>query len=220
MTRVNTACCAMCAFLALSFCYSATASTDVPTSQPAQPAVLCPVTSKPVDREICDRFRGRWVYFSTEDAKKQFLAEPGKFADGLSKQWSLDVPLRVQVLCPVTGDAIDPTVFVGKGLKTIYFASDDAKREWEKDSQRFIERLDRECYTFQTRCAACGNMIVPSAKKSLDGHMLYFCCMGCPRGCDADKAPCIKRAEEQAASNQAAFERERGNQPATRPAKP
>lgn len=212
---------AVCALVALSFGHVVPAAwaADPPASQPAV-AVLCPVTSRPIDREICERFRGRWVYFATEDARKQFMGDPGKYADGLSKQWSVDVPLRVQVLCPVTGEAIDPTVFVGKGLNAVYFATEDAKREWEKDSQRFVERLDRECYTFQTRCAACGNMIVPSARKALDGHTLYFCCMGCPRGCDADKSACIRRAEEQAAANKAAFERERGSQATTRPAHP
>jgi YHS domain-containing protein len=220
MTPVSATRLAACAFVTLSLFHFITASAGAPASSPASAAVLCPVTGKTVDREICDRFRGRWVYFATDDARKQFMADPGKFADGLSKQWSVDIPLRVQVLCPVTGEAIDPTVFIGKGLKAVYFATEDAKREWQKNTERFIERLERECYTFQTGCAACGNMIVPSARKALDGHTLYFCCMGCPRGCDADKSACIKRAEEQAAANKAAFERERSNQPTTRPAQP
>jgi hypothetical protein len=201
-----------CAVLSLCHLVAATGAVP-PATQPAPAAVLCPATDRPVDREICERFRGRWLYFATDEARQQFLADPSKFADGLARQWSTDIPLRVQVACPVTGEPIDPAIFVGRGLKAVYFASAAARSEWERDSLRFLERLDRDCYTFQTRCAACNNLIVPGARRTIDGRALYFCCTGCPRGCERDRAACLKRVDEQIAANQAAFVRERGDLP-------
>ena len=184
-------------------------------SQPAAvttPPVLCPVTGKPIDRECVERFRGRWVYFASAEAAKKFLDDPYEYADGVTAQWEADKPLRVQVKCPVTGEAVDPNIFTGKGQTAIYFANKDALARWEKDDKPFLKRLIKDCYTFQTGCATCGMPIKPQVMHTIDGHELYFCCEGCAGGFEQDKATHLKRVKDLVTANEAAWLKQQAEQ--------
>lgn len=177
---------------------------QVPADEPKP--ILCPVTGKPIDRDCVGRFRGRWVYFATSEAREKFELDPYAFAEGLQAQWALDRPLRVQVLCPVTDEPCSNAVYTGKGLDAVYFATEEAKARWEKDAEPYRKKLEK-CYTFQTGCATCGQPINPVAARVFDGRKLYFCCTGCPAGFEADKAANLKRVDQQIAANEAAFKK-------------
>lgn len=81
----------------------------------ARPAAKCPVTGDPIDRRFSTEFRGKQVYFATAAAAEQFKADPYAYADGLRAQWEALRPLRLQVLCPVTGKPIDPAISLTPG---------------------------------------------------------------------------------------------------------
>lgn len=211
-------------------CHAATliapaAVADDASSRPAS-ALLCPVTGQPADRGICARFRGRFVYFASDAARQQFEREPARFAEQVQSQWTADPLLRVQVRCPVTGEPARGTVYEGCGDDAVFFASEEARRKWLADPAAYRDRLERECYTFQTGCATCGNPINPAAVKTVDGRALYFCCTGCPMGFERDREKHLRAVDAQIASNKAEWERRSAaravgapaSQPATRPA--
>ena len=172
---------------------------------PAKPALLCPVTGKPIDRTVVARFRGKWVYLASADAKKTFEQDPFKYADGVQAQWQASPPLRVQVKCPVTGERPSPDIYTGEGDDAVFFGSEDAKQKWLKDSQPFQKRFEAECFTYQTDCTACGGEIKPAVAREVDGRTIYFCCDGCAGQLAQDKAGCLKRVDEQIANNRRAF---------------
>jgi YHS domain-containing protein len=174
--------------------------------QPAAKApVLCPVTNQPVDRNIVTRYRNRWVYFANQDALQKFEKDPTKYADGLKAQWEADKPLRVQVKCPVTGETPKPDIYVGKGEDAVFFASDEAKQKWLKDSQPYQKKLDDECYTYQTICVTDGSVIDPAASREVDGKTIYFCCPACYDAFMKDKAANLKAVDEQIKANRTAW---------------
>jgi len=174
-------------------------------AQPAaKAAVLCPVTNQPVDRNIVTRYRNRWVYFANQDALQKFEKDPTQYAEGVKTQWEADKPLRVQVKCPVTGEKPNPDIYVGKGEEAVFFASDEAKQKWVKDSQSYEKKLD-DCYTFQTVCVIGGGVIDPAASKEVDGKTIYFCCPMCYDGFMKDKAANLKTVDEQIKANRTAY---------------
>ena len=182
------------------------------TTQPATAAaktqeqpVLCPVTGKPVDRASVTRFRGRWVYFANTEARAKFDKDPYEYADKVQEQWAADKPLRVQVKCPVAGERPAPEVYVGQGEDAVFFASEDAKQKWMKDSTPYKKRLESECYTFQTGCATCGGPIDPATGREIDGRTVYFCCDGCAAEFAKNKAENLKRVDEQIRTNKTAW---------------
>jgi len=212
----------LCDFVAL---FAPAAIADEASSRPSS-ALPCPVTGQPADRRICSRFRGRFVYFASESARQQFDREPARFAEQLQAQWAADPLLRVQVRCPVTGEPVRGTIYEGCGDEAIFFASEEARRKWLADPAAYRDRLERECYTFQTGCATCGNPINPAVVKTIDGRALYFCCAGCPMGFERDREKHLRAVDAQVASNKAEWERRSAartlgapaSQPAAQPA--
>lgn len=183
------------------------------TSQPTQSAttkpepaaqLLCPVTQQPIDRRHFARFRGRWVYFAHDAARQKFEADPYQFVDGVQAQWAADAPCRVQIKCPVTGEAPSPDIYVDPGPDAVFFASEAARQKWQQDQTgEYRKRLESECYTFQTRCAACTNPINPAVRRSFDGRALYFCCRHCPDGFERNKVENLARVDREIEENRA-----------------
>jgi len=177
-----------------------------PAAQPAAKApVLCPVTNKPIDRNVVTRYHNRWVYFANADALQKFEKDPTQYAEGVKAQWAADQPLRVQVKCPVTGEKPNPDIYVGKGDDAVFFASDDAKQKWLKDNQPYQKRLEDECYTYQTICPVGGGVVDPAVSREVDGKTVYFCCPACIDPFIKDKATLSKQVDEQAKANRTAW---------------
>jgi YHS domain-containing protein len=183
----------------------AAAGKGAAATAPASPAVLCPVTGKPIDRSCVTRFRGKWVYCANPDAVKEFEKDPYKYSDGVQAQWAADKPLRVQVKCPVTGERPNPEIFVGQGVDAIFFASDDARQKWLKDSQPFQKRLEAQCYAYQTECPVGGGAIDPAVSRTVDDRIVYFCCDGCAAEFAKNKAEYLKQVDEQIRANKTAW---------------
>ncbi len=167
--------------------------------------VLCPVTNQPVDRSIATRYHNRWVYFANQDALQKFEKDPNQYAEGVKTQWDADQPLRVQIKCPVTGEKPNADIYVGKGEDAVFFANDEAKQKWVKDSQPYQKKLDDECYTYQTVCVIGGGVIDPAASKEVDGKTIYFCCPACYDAFTKDKAASLKAVDEQIKANRTAY---------------
>lgn len=194
------------------------AATAPASTQPAAALVVrCPVSGRPVDRTCVARFRNRWVYCADQAALQKFLEDPYEYAEGVRAQWEADKPLRVQVRCPVTGQVPQNTIYVGVGEDAICFATEAARDKWQADPAAWRDKLDA-CYTFQTGCATCGMTINPAVTRTVDGRTVYFCCEGCPAEFDRDPQPHLRRIDEQARANEAAWkQRQAAGTPAAGP---
>lgn len=196
------------------------AASPAAATQPAAPAlaVFCPVTGKPVDWKCTARFRGKWVYFADADARKQFEADPFEYAPAVMRQWEANVPLRTQVRCPVTGEAVDPAVYTGAGLDAVYFATPAARDQWLADAEPYASRLKRECYTFQTLCAHSERPIDPRVWLDREGRRLYFYCPNCRAAFEAElpevRARLLKRVDEQVREHERLWYVRHGGEPA------
>lgn len=186
-----------------------TVEKDAAAAKDAKPAAaLCPVTGKPIDRQFVARFRGKRVYCADAAALAKFNADPAEYAEAASKQWEALPTWRVQVLCPVTGETVSTKIFVEGKDDDIYFATEEAKAKWLKDSKPFESKL-ADCFTFQTNCLICGHDIKPSLSETIDGQKVYFGCAGCIDAVKEDKAASLKKLAAQMKANREAFEKAR-----------
>ncbi len=180
------------AMLCVLFAVCAAQGQDKPARTSADTehdkSILCPVTEQPIDRNVCTRFRDRWVYFTTEAALKKFEADPFEYADNVLVQWEADPPLRVQIKCPVTGETPSSSIYIGKGDHAVFFADEKAKQKWLADAKPYQKRLAQECYTYQTLCAHSQLPINPAVSRSYKHRTLYFMCPNCAAAFDHDSA--------------------------------
>lgn len=168
---------------------------------------VCPVGGEPIDRRAYTHYRGKRVYFCCKDCLGKFDKDPESFAKQVKAQWEALKPHRTQVTCPVTGKPVNAKFWVDTPACDIFFADEQAKAAWEKDSKAYEAKL-ADCYTFQTTCPASGRDINPGKFIEVKGKRVYFCCDGC-KG-EAEKAPeeTLKKVEDQIAKNQKAFDEE------------
>jgi len=191
-------------------------ATTGPAATAPAAAIPCPVTGRPIDRNVVTRFRNRWVYFADTAALQTFEADPYEYADQVQRQWALDRPLRVQVRCPVTGRPIDPQIYDGHGETAVFFATAAARDEYRSDPARFAAKLD-QAFTFQTGCGTCDGDILPDVSLLDDGRTLYFCCRGCRAAFEKDPAAYRSKILARIAANETAW-RARHSAPSTAPA--
>lgn len=177
--------------------------------KPAEKAdpVLCPVSGEPIKKEAFTYFKNRRVYFCCKNCMGKFEKDPAKYSDGVTKQWAADKQLRVQVLCPISGKAIDRKVFVEGDSDRIYFADEDSKKKWNASDQAMRNRLEEQCYTYQPLCPVGNEPIDPAAVADIDGKKVYFCCEKCVEKFKKDQAANMKKLDETIKANRGAHTR-------------
>ncbi|MBN2447468.1 MAG: hypothetical protein JXO22_12120 [Phycisphaerae bacterium] len=165
----------------------------------------CPVTGKAIDKAQYSYFRGKRVYIADEAAKQKFDEKPDDYADGIKAQWELMRPLMVQVICPLTGRAMDMEVYVEGADARIYFADEEARRAWGKlDAKEQAKRLQKAS-TFQARCVTCDGDINPTIKRTIKGQDMYFCCDGCAKLAENEPDKYVPKCQEQIKENKRAY---------------
>lgn len=142
--------------------------------------VLCPVMDKPVTLTMSTETPDGPVYFCCAGCIDKYKAEPKKFAEKVAAQRKLLAPLaKVQVKCPITGNAVDRKVSAEVNGKTVYFCCADCIAPYKKDPAKYKTAL-ANAYTHQTICPVMKNPIDPkSSVKLATGETIYFCCPGC-----------------------------------------
>ncbi len=175
----------------------------------AKPAdtMMCPVSGHEVEEKTSfARYRGKRVYFCCSDCIGAFEKEPEKFAAKMKAQWAAEPAMRVQVKCPVTGQAPDYAVFHDAGDYDVYFANKDALAKFEKDEKAYAAKMD-EAFTYQTKCPISGNEIKADAVEMIDGKPVYFCCKGCPATFKKDPGKYASKMDDMVKANRAAWEK-------------
>lgn len=98
--------------------------------------VSCPVSGEAVDPEVSTEDEGRRVFFSSDECRTRFLAEPVAYRRRLAGT------LWYQTRCPVSGAPIDPRVFsvLTTGEK-VYFCSQACREEFLRDPAAWAANL-------------------------------------------------------------------------------
>lgn len=153
-----------------------------PHPELVQEQARCPVTGRPVNFLVrTDGPQGR-VYFCAPECLPTYRAAPEQYADAVAWQREiLSYKPRVQVLCPVSGEPVDPRRFADVEGQRVYFceACGACKTKYEDHPARYATALEAS-YTYQTRSPVTGVRISPAAYTTTpSGARIYFCCAAC-----------------------------------------
>lgn len=142
--------------------------------------VPCPVMGDPVNFAISTETDAGPVYFCCKDCIKKYEAKPEKYAQGTKAQrMALEGRPKVQVTCPVSHEAVDPSVSAEHDGKKVYFCCKKCVGKYEQDPQKYAAALANS-YTYQTKCPVTQEPIDPTSFATLaSGGKIYFCCDKC-----------------------------------------
>jgi YHS domain-containing protein len=74
-----------------------------------------------------------------------------------------------QKLCPVTGEAINPNIFVDYDGRRIYFCCDMCPAQFKKEPEKFLKKLDEQMKTG-------GSGMSPGAAAPAPGQAVVYTC--------------------------------------------
>ncbi len=98
--------------------------------------VACPLTGKPINREVFVESGGKKVYFCCADCKSKYEAAPQKYAKRLEAAYTY------QTRCPVMGGEIDPEVYTDlPGGKRVYFCCKGCEDKLLSNPQKYARKL-------------------------------------------------------------------------------
>lgn len=105
--------------------------------------VACPISGKACNAEFSLDHEGRKVAFCCGDCCAAFAKEPSKYAAGLVGAFTY------QVVCPVSGQPIDPAVSfdLGEGQK-VYFCCGNCCAAFAKEPAKFADKVKEQGYKF------------------------------------------------------------------------
>lgn len=154
------------------------AGSDLPT---------CPVTGEPVDFTKVVTTDAGPVFACCGHCVKKMTANLDKYAEGVAAQReALKDRDKVQVICPISGDAVDKKAFVEHDGEKVFFCCSGCISKFEKDPAAYQTKL-ASSYTYQTKCPVMRETINPKSVTTLaNGQKVYFCCNGCEKKLKAD----------------------------------
>ncbi len=154
----------------------------------------CPVSGKPVSRNVFTEYKKLKIYFCSEDCIEKFKDEPGRYLPAVYRQI---YPQTVQVTCPVTGAPVDGKTFAEyKGTK-VGLCSPTCADKFKTEPAKYIARL-KDCSTNQVHCPVHGKPISPAVSKEYEGRKVYFCEKGCLAKFETDTARYADRLRPEA----------------------
>ncbi len=176
----------------------ATATAKPKDEKPVAELPKCPVMDEPVDFRISTMTDEGPAYFCCKMCVGKFQKDPKKYAEKTKVQRkALAKRDRVQVACPISGEAIDKDVHVGEGDDRVYFCCGKCKSKYEASPEKFAAKLAAS-YTYQTRCPIMGGKIDPKSHLKLaGGETVYFCCPGCDKKLLAEPTKYVKNLNKQ-----------------------
>jgi Cu+-exporting ATPase len=136
---------------------------------------MCPVSGKPIDKDISIEYEGQKVYFCCNGCPPKFKQTPNKYLPALYRQI---YPQTVQVKCPVMGGTVDPEVFVEHEGRRVYFCCKGCDKKFTAEPEKYVKKLP-EVTTAQVHCPVMGGLINPKLSAEVDGKTVYFCCKMC-----------------------------------------
>jgi len=109
----------------------------------AKSQTTCPVSGKPIDKEVHADHQGKRVYFCCADCKAAFEKDPEKVISKLESQGvKLETVSKMQTNCPVMGGPIDKLLYSVHDGKKVYFCCPKCKPEFDKDPAKYIQEME------------------------------------------------------------------------------
>lgn len=150
---------------------------------------MCPIMDETVDFSTKLATDDGPVFFCCPECMEKYKTDPAKYADKVAAQRAaLSKMDRVQVACPMSGDAVDPTTATEIGGQKVAFCCERCREKYASEPAKYKGKLENS-YTYQTKCPVSDRGISPTAFADLaTGQRVYFCCKGCPERFKADPA--------------------------------
>ncbi len=98
--------------------------------------VRCPVSGKAVSKDAFIEDAGKKISFCCKACPEGYKKEPAKFSKKLANAYTY------QTRCPVSGEPIDPAVFLDlKTKQRIYFSDKECVTKFNSEPAKYVEKL-------------------------------------------------------------------------------
>jgi len=158
------------------------------TARAAEDALpKCPVTGEAVNFNVSTMTPDGPVFFCCKKCVGALEKDPAKFAAAVGEQRkALEKRYKVQVVCPVSGEPIDPKVSIEQDGQQVHFCCNQCVEKFKADPAKYKSMLAAS-YTYQTKCPISGEEINPTTGVVLtSGEKVYTCCKRCAAKVGAD----------------------------------
>lgn len=118
--------------------YADKAKAQLAENKPLRVQVACPVTGGKLDKNVFVAEPMYDLFFSSEDAKKQYEADKAKFAGKMKDCFTF------QTTCVIMGEPIDPATGKDIGGKKVYFCCPMCEGKFTKDQDANLKKLDEQ----------------------------------------------------------------------------
>lgn len=117
----------------------------------AKTQTVCPMSGKPINKEVYVDQDGKRVYFCCLDCVKEFKADPAKSMLKMKEEGIIlaDAPMKMQSVCPVSGKPIDKEQYVDYKDKRVYFCCPHCPEAFKKDPEAMIKKMEAEGITLE-----------------------------------------------------------------------
>jgi len=103
--------------------------------------VTCPVSGKPIDREVSAEHDGQTVWFCCSNCPPKYQADPAKYAGALAAGYTY------QTRCPVTDKPIAANASAKlAGGETVFFCCDKCPPRFFDDPSTYVPNLSKQGY--------------------------------------------------------------------------
>ena len=110
-----------------------------------KPQTVCPITGKPIDKNVYVDHEGKRVYFCCPACPETFRKDPARYIKQMEDQ-GIALEKR-QTLCPVMEAKINNRVYADYKGKRVYFCCADCQKEFAKDPEKYIRKLEDQGVT-------------------------------------------------------------------------
>lgn len=100
----------------------------------------CPVMGGKIDSTEYTDIQGQRVYHCCAGCSEKLVADPDKYFQKAAAQGV--VFENIQTACPVTGKEHSHKIMTNYDGRVVYFASEEAKKEFAKDPDKYLKVLD------------------------------------------------------------------------------
>ena len=167
--------------LALGMGISMSMAQNIPGTAGKGPKLPnCPVMDEPIDFTVSAKTDKGPVYFCCAGCIDKFNKKPEKYAEKAAAQRTAlkDRP-KIQVICPVSGKAVDGKTSLKHEGQTVGFCCANCPAKFQADPAKYQAALANS-YTYQTMCPVMNEEIDPTSFSVLPtGQKIYYCCDGC-----------------------------------------
>ena len=178
--------------LAQDTCASCTCEMEQKTSEKTHGSAqeTCPVTDRPINKDVYTDYNGKRVYFCCANCVETFTENPEKYLEKMKKD---GVTLQTlpegngQAVCPVSGMAVNPEVYVDHDGKRIYFCCEGCVDKFKQDPDTYLEKMNKDGITLQDIpegedaivCPVSGEPANKEIFTEYQGEKIHFCCEDC-----------------------------------------